>query len=76
MIALVNTPVPVPFEVLLSAIVGPVVVLQQTPLALTAAPPSYVILPPLEAVDDVIDEASVVVNVGRTARVMIVIWFP
>ena len=75
-IALAKTPVPVPFVVLSFAMVGFWVVLQQTPRALTVAPPSYVTLPPLDAEDDVIDEASVVVTVGRTASVTIVIWFP
>ena len=47
--ALVKLPVPVPSLVLLFAVVGPVAVFQQTPLAVIAAPPSNVIFPPLEA---------------------------
>ena len=59
-IALVNEPV-VPLSVVLEpAVVGPVVVLQQTPLAVTVAPPSDVTLPPLAAVAFVIVLAAVV----------------
>jgi hypothetical protein len=39
-------------------------VLQQTPLAVTDAPPSDVMLPPDEALVEVIDEIGVVVIVG------------
>lgn len=49
-IALVNVPVPVPSVVLLLAIVGLEVVLQQTPRAVTEAPPSAPTVPPLVAV--------------------------
>jgi hypothetical protein len=64
-ILLVKTPVPVPSEVLESAIVGLAVVLQQTPLAVTMADPSKVTLPPLVAVVDETVETSVVDTVGR-----------
>ena len=42
-------PKPAPSVVLLSAIVGLGIVLQQTPLAVTADPPSSVIFPPMVA---------------------------
>jgi hypothetical protein len=48
----------------LNAIVGSADVLQQTPRAVTDAPPSLVILPPLVAVVLVIEDAAVVVSVG------------
>ena len=47
---LTNDPVPVPSEVWLSDIVGLTLVLQQTPLTITTAPPSEDTFPPLEAV--------------------------
>ena len=63
--ALVKVPVPVPSVVLVGkAMVGFTVVLQQTPRAVTVAPPSAVTLPPLEAVAVVIDVIAVVVTVG------------
>lgn len=49
-ILLIKDPVPVPSAVLKFAIVGFAAVFQQTPRAVTAAPPSVVILPPLVAV--------------------------
>jgi hypothetical protein len=68
-IELVNIPVVPVSVVLLLAIVGPVVVLQQTPLAVIVAPPSAVTLPPLEAVVVVTEEAAVVAaSVGRLAE--------
>ena len=42
--------VPVPSDVLLSSVVGFALVDQQTPLAVIAAPPSAVIVPPDTAV--------------------------
>jgi hypothetical protein len=49
--ALVKTPVSVPFIVVFKApITGFAVVAQQTPLAVTAPPPSAVIFPPEAAV--------------------------
>jgi hypothetical protein len=48
----------------LNAIVGFADVLQHTPRAVTATPPSLVILPPLVAVVLVIEDAAVVVSVG------------
>jgi len=56
----VNAPVPEPSCVLVFAIVGLTVVLQQIPRAVTGAPPSAVILPPLIALVVVIDEAGFV----------------
>lgn len=59
-------PVPVPSVVLVASdISGPVLVLHTTPLAVTAAPPSTLMVPPLNAVVAVIDEAAVVLNVGN-----------
>ena len=64
MIELGNVPVPVPSVVLVDkATVGPVVVLQQTPRAVTAMSPWLVTLPP---------EVAVVVAIGATAVVVIV----
>src|ERR1035437_7428047 len=64
-IELANIPVPVPSVVLvLDAVVGPVVVLQHTPFAVTEAPPSLVTFPPLVAVVCVIADAAVVVIIG------------
>ena len=59
-----------PFEVLDPAVVGSGDVLQQTPRAVTAAPPSLVTFPPLVADDEVIDEASAVVSTGSIAAVV------
>ena len=48
--ALVKIPIPAPSVVLVDkAMVGLAVVLQQTPRAVTAAPPSVIIVPPLLA---------------------------
>ena len=58
-------PFPAPSEVLLLLIVGFGVVLQQTPRAVTIAPPSVFITPPLDAVVFVIEDMSVVVSVGN-----------
>ena len=64
---LVNVPVPVPSEVLESEVVGFWFVLQQTPLAVIADPPSLEIFPPHVAAEDVIEETEVVVMVPNTA---------
>ena len=58
-ISLVKIPLPVPSEVILFAMVGPVVVLQQTPRPVTSDPPSDVILPPLKAVVEVIEDMGI-----------------
>ena len=77
-IELVKIPVPVPSVVLvLNAVVGPVVVLQHTPRAVTVAPPSLVTFPPLVAVVRVIADAAVVVRTGTVAAVEVkLISFP
>jgi hypothetical protein len=69
----VNEPLPVPSDVfVVSAIVGSAVVLQQTPLALTAAPPSEVIFPPLVAEVEVIALKAVVETVGTPGVAVVV----
>jgi hypothetical protein len=60
----VKLPVPVPLVVFESAVVGAVEVLQHTPLAVTAEPPSEVILPPVEAVVAVISITGEVDTTG------------
>jgi hypothetical protein len=50
--------------VLLLAVVGFVIVLQQTPLAVIVDPPSLVTFPPEEAEISVIDDIEVVVTNG------------
>jgi hypothetical protein len=69
-------PDPVPSEVLLLAVVGLTEVLQHTPLAVTAAPPSEVTFPPLVAV--VVDVATVVpvTTVGGIEGVVNVTFIP
>jgi hypothetical protein len=62
---LVNSPVPVPSVVQVPPTVGFADVLQQTPLAVTSAPPSEVMLPPPVADVLVILEMAVVTTVGR-----------
>ena len=76
MIELVKLPVPVPSEVFVFEIVGPVEVFQQTPRAVTVAPPSEVTFPPLVAVVVPTDVAFVVVTVGGLADVLNEISFP
>ena len=69
---LVNAPVPVPlFVLVVNAIVGLAVVLQQIPLAVMVAPLSLVMFPPLVAVTPVIADAAVVVNVGIVAAFVV-----
>ena len=63
---LVKLPVPAPSEVMLSVMVGVALVLQQTPRAVTVAPPSEVTLPPPIAVVCVIPFTAVVVNTAET----------
>jgi hypothetical protein len=64
---LINDPGPVPSFVQVLDVVGLTDVLQQTPLAVTDAPPSDVTLPPLAAATCVIPVGVVVVTVGRFA---------
>ena len=61
-IELEKDPLPAPSVVLLLDVVGLEEVLQQTPLAVTAAPPSEVTFPPLVAVYAAIALAAVVVT--------------
>ena len=62
---LVNAPVPVPSTVLVvNAIVGLAVVLQQIPLAIMVAPPSEVIVPPDVAEVGVIFVGVLVERIG------------
>ena len=76
-ILLAKFPVPEPSAVLESRIVGPVEILQQTPRAITADPPSTAIFPPLMAEVVVIEVIVVVVMVGWDAiRVVKLISFP
>ena len=65
-----NVPVPMPSLVLASAGVGSAVALQQTPLTVTADPPSEVTFPPDEADVAVILFAAVVVTVGTVVVVV------
>ena len=78
MMLLVKLPVPVPSLVLLLAVVGFWLVLQQTPRAVTVAPPSEVTFPPLVAVVWVIFEAAVVEITGRVTAVAVIklTWLP
>jgi len=64
--SLVKAPLPSPFDVWLLLVVGFAEVLQQTPLAVTEAPPSDVTLPPLDALFEVMADTVVVVTVGDT----------
>ena len=64
---LTNAPVPAPSVVLLSAVVGLEEVLQQTPRAVTAAPPSEITFPPLVAVYAATALAAVVVIFATAA---------
>lgn len=65
--ALVKAPVPEPSTVFESEIVGEPVVFQQTPRAVTAAPPSALIVPPETAECAMMEEAGVVERVGGDA---------
>ena len=67
---LAKAPLPVPSVVFVDkAMVGFADVLQQTPRAVMAAPPSAVILPPLVALVAVIDVTAIVVRVGNVATI-------
>ena len=76
MIVLVKLPAPVPSVVVESAMVGAPVVFQQTPLAVTAAPPSNETSPPLNALFEIIVVAAVVVKVGMVGAEVKEISFP
>ena len=74
--ALVKLPIPDPSVVFEPAIVGAVVVPQQTPLAVIAAPPSVAIVPPLVAAAEVIEVKAVVIMAANTTLVVKVTSFP
>jgi hypothetical protein len=75
-IELVNEPTPVPLVVfVLKAIVGLGLVLQQIPLAVTGVPPSLVIVPPLFALDAVIEVIAEVVMVGNVLFLYCIDWY-
>ena len=72
-ILLVKLPAPVPSDVLvLKAMVAPEAVLQQTPRAVTAEPPSVVIFPPERALEVLMEETAVVVRAGTVACAVVV----
>ncbi len=73
---LAKLPIPDPSLVLLSFVVGFAVVLQHTPLAVTSAPPSAVMVPPEVAEDSVFDEISIVVRLATAVRVVKVMSLP
>jgi hypothetical protein len=68
---LVKLPVPVPFVVLLFAVVGEAVVAQQTPRTVMVPPPSSVIFPPDDAVVEVTEVTATVVSVGKTIGLVV-----
>ena len=68
---LTKLPIPAVSEVLALAVVGAVVVAQQTPLAVIAPPPSAVIFPPETAEVKVIELIAVVVRVGATIELVV-----
>lgn len=61
---LVKEPVPLPFVMWLSTVVGSRFVLQQTPRAVTGSPLSEITLPPDEAVVRPMFDGEVVVTAG------------
>jgi hypothetical protein len=63
---LVKDPLPAPSDELASLIVGSCSVLQQTPLAVTSAPPSEVIFPPETALLTVTPLIGTVDKTGRS----------
>lgn len=69
-ILLEKVPLPVPSVVREFVMVGPDVVAQQTPLAVTFPPPSEVIFPPDFAVVEVIEVTTVVETVERDTEVV------
>jgi len=71
-IELEKLPIPVPSVVLELAVVGFCVILQQTPRAVTDAPPSLVIFPPPVIVVAVTADSVVVVMVGKIVTVVVV----
>jgi len=72
-ILLIKLPVPVPSDVLvLKATIAPVLVLQHTPRAVTAEPPSVVTFPPDVAVVMLIADTAAVVSAGIVAMAVVV----
>jgi len=70
---LIKAPTPVPSVVLVDkATVGFAVMLQQTPRAVTAAPPSVLMVPPLVAVVLVMAVIAVVAMVGIVVVAVVV----
>jgi hypothetical protein len=72
-IELVNAPMPVPSVVLLFPVVGLADVVQQTPLAVIAAPPSLGMFPPLVPEVVVTADNEFVVKTGIEARALNVV---
>ena len=67
-------PMPEPSDVfVLRAVVGLADVFQHTPRAVTEAPPSLVIFPPLVAVVEVMEPISVVERLGTTGAAGLVV---
>jgi hypothetical protein len=73
---LVKDPVPAPLLVVLFAVVGLGLVLQHTPRAVMAEPPSLLMLPPLLAVVAVMALAAVVLRTGIPVSVVNCTWLP
>ena len=71
---LAKLPVPLPSVVLEPVIVGLVAVPQQTPLAVTSAPPSPVIFPPDVATVVVIPFTEIVVKTGGEGFFLQEVW--
>lgn len=77
MIVLANVPVPLPSVVWLPVIVGFGELLQQTPRAVTAAPPSELTVPPLDAevaVNEDISEVTIVASVIELSVRLLFFW--
>ena len=70
-IELAKLPAPVPSVLLSLEVVGLTDVLQQTPLAVTEAPPSDVTFPPLEALVEFTEDIAVVVTVGALVAAVV-----
>jgi len=70
----VKEPVPEPFSSFVLATVGLGEVLQQTPLAVTAEPPSELTAPPLVAAVWVMFVTAAVATVAGIATVIVAVW--
>jgi hypothetical protein len=73
---LVKLPVPVPSEVLSSEIVGLCEVLQHTPLDVTGESPESLMVPPPEALVDVMEDIIVVFRVGGFSKLELLSFLP